>query len=115
MLPAKLCQSFMTLLLARKRPVWAVAFGQRRQTETRRQPVRPDRPAAGHVSLLTYIDRTEAADLPHVVRSSVRMHAPLRESATPAVRGEGPVTAGSENARPRKRRQRSRTKKTARN
>jgi RecQ zinc-binding len=47
-----------------------------------------------------------------------RMHAPLREPATPAarglVRGEGPATAGSENARPRKRWQRSRTKKTAR-
>jgi hypothetical protein len=47
------------------------------------------------------------------------MHAPLREPATPAarglVRGEGPATAGSENARPRKRWQRSRTKKTARN
>jgi hypothetical protein len=48
-----------------------------------------------------------------------RMHAPLREPATPAargqVRGEGPATAGSENARPRKRWQRSRTKKTTRN
>jgi ATP-dependent DNA helicase RecQ len=48
-----------------------------------------------------------------------RMHAPLRERATPAaqglVRGEGSATAGSENARPRKRWQRSRTKQTARN
>ena len=45
-----------------------------------------------------------------------RMHAPLRERAPPAarrlVRGEGPATAGSENARPRKRKRRSRTKKT---
>ena len=48
-----------------------------------------------------------------------RMPAPLREPARPAarglVRGEGPATAGSENARPRNRRRRSRTKKTARN
>jgi hypothetical protein len=48
-----------------------------------------------------------------------RMHAPLRERATPAarglVRGEGPATAGSENARPRKRRRRSQKKNTATN
>jgi hypothetical protein len=49
------------------------------------------------------------------VQAPPSMRAPSRESATLAVRSEGPVTAGSENPRPRKRRQRSRTKKTARN
>ena len=48
-----------------------------------------------------------------------RMYDPLPEPATPAarglVRGESPATSGSENAHPRKRRQRSRTKKKAKN
>ncbi len=50
-------------------------------------------------------------------QASPRMHTPLRERATPAalgpIRGEGPATAGSENARPRKRTRRSRTRKAA--